>query len=117
MAALIQTVVLLLLWMDATAKNLYTLILTCLPRKKLYIYILPFGKGKTGFGKTVVLLLQLVMNWNDNQINSQLCFSRTNPLAYNKVEEMWETEHLPSRNWQFVLQEKIGARFIEGCYK
>lgn len=29
---------------------------------------LPFGKGKKGFGKTVVLLLQLVMNWNGNQI-------------------------------------------------
>lgn len=66
--------------------------------QKIKIYILPFGKGKKDFGKTVVLLLQLVMNWNDNQINSQQCFSRTNPLAYDKVEEMWETEHLPSRN-------------------
>lgn len=29
---------------------------------------LPFGKGKKRFGKTVVLLLQVVMNWNDDEI-------------------------------------------------
>lgn len=36
--------------------------------QKIKKYILPFGKCKKGFGKTVFLLLQLVMNWNDNQI-------------------------------------------------
>lgn len=36
--------------------------------QKIKKYILPFGKGKKGFGETVVLLLQQVLNWNDNQI-------------------------------------------------
>lgn len=77
------------------------------PEKKKNQRILSFGKGKKGFGKTVVLLLQLVMNWRDNQIIPRRASVGQIPLAYSKVREMWESEHLPSRNRQFALREKL----------